>query len=260
MKAKSPVLLIIAILLSLTIVFAHGPSEEEESGLQKILDWSLSLVYINSGLLIIVTIFSIIKYKTLTNLQKNIAFWLIITTVVITTIFIVGSTLYLNAVSPTRGPVHWHADFTIEVCGKNIEIADPTNIITNRIGKSDLHEHNDMRIHIEGTPPSLEAIDLSSFFEALGGTFTDSGFSAPTTGGFTIVNNHDLCNNKPGKLLLFVEGQEGIQRVWRIEQKMGEYIIAGYAKVPPGDRLKIIFTDEDPNTILAKLQEDKHGS
>lgn len=259
MKTKSAALLLIAILLSLAVVFAHGPGEREESGLQKISDWSLNLVYITSGLLIIVAIFSITKYKTLTSLQKNIAFWFVAIAVIITTIFVVGSTLYLNAVSPTHGPVHWHADFTIEICGKNIEIADPIGIM-NRIGKSDLHEHNDMRIHVEGTPPSLEAIDLRSFFEALGGTFTDSRFSAPTTEGLTTVNNGDLCNNKSGKLLLFVEGQEGMQRVWRIEPEMGEYIIAPYSRVPPGNRLKIVFTEHDANTILAELQEGMHGS
>ncbi|MEK6862002.1 MAG: hypothetical protein AABY07_08615, partial [Nanoarchaeota archaeon] len=75
MKTKSPALLIIGILLFLAVVFAHGPEEEEDSGLQKLSDWSLNLVYITSSLLIIVTIFSIAKYKTLTSLQKNIAFW-----------------------------------------------------------------------------------------------------------------------------------------------------------------------------------------
>ncbi len=259
MKAKRPALLLIAILLSLAVVFAHGTGEVEESGLQKLSDWSLNLVYITSSLLIIVTIFSIAKYKTLTSLQKNIAFWLVAIAVIITTIFVVGSTLYLNAVSPTNGPVHWHADFTIEICGKNIEIADPTGIM-NRIGKSDLHEHNDMRIHVEGTPPSLEAIELRAFFEALGGTFTDSSFSVPTNEGMLSVRSEDLCNNKQAKLLLFVEGQEGMQRIWRIEPKMGEYIIAPYSNVPPGNRLKIVFTENDSNAILAELQEGRHGS
>jgi len=131
----------------------------------------------------------------------------------------------------------------------------------NRIGKSDLHEHNDMRIHVEGTPPSLEAIELRAFFEALGGgTFTDSSFSVPTNEGMLSVRSGDLCNNKPGKLLLFVEGQEGMQRVWHIEPEMGEYIIAPYSNVPPGNRLKIVFTEHDANTILAELQEGRHGS
>ncbi len=74
------------------------------------------------------------------------------------------------------------------------------------------------------------------------------------------VRSGDLCNNNPGKLLLFVEGQEGMQRVWRIEPEMGEYIIAPYSRVPPGNRLKIVFTEHDADTILVELQEGMHGS
>ncbi len=258
MDKKIVFLLIFVMSLASSIVFSHG-EVEDGSEIANIASLSLKLIYLTSLIMILVTIISIFFHKKLPNTFKKILFWLTSFLVIVTTLFLIGSTVYLNIVSPTKGPVHWHADFTIEICGKDIEIADPTGIM-NRIGKSDLHEHNDNRIHIEGTPPSLESIELGEFFEAVGGNFDPISFSVPTNQGLMSVKNGDLCNNKPGRLFLFVESQSGIQRVWRIEPKSGEYIIAPYGNVPPGDRLRIIFTEHDANTMLAELQEGRHGS
>jgi len=42
---------------------------------------------------------------------KKILFAAIVIPVVAATIFLAGSTIYLNSVSSSGGPVHWHADF-----------------------------------------------------------------------------------------------------------------------------------------------------
>ena len=245
--------LFLVFIFSLKTILAHG----EEAPSQKIRDLSslsLDILLITALLIFIIAILSIIFSKKISEIQKKTAFYILAIASIGATLFLVGTTLYLNITSPTKGPVHWHADFVIEVCGKNLEIKDPKGIL-NLIGTSSVHEHNDMRIHIEGTPASLEEIELGEFFKAIKGYFDETTLSIPTNEGITIAKESDLCTNLPGKLFLFVESQSGKERIWHLEPLMQEYVISPYSNVPPGDRLKIIFTEKNPDMILQELQE-----
>jgi hypothetical protein len=58
------------------------------------------------------------------------------------------------------------------------------------------------------------------------------------------VHEGDFCNEKPAKLYVFVNGN--------LIEAPSAYVIAPYEKVPPGDRIKIVFTEKaleeiDPN-------------
>lgn len=216
-------------------------------------DLTLNLIYATSIVLIITTIISIYFVKKFANIQKNVFFWTNTILVIISTIVLVGSTLYLNAVSPTHGPVHWHADYEILVCNEKLELIDPTGFM-NRVGTPVLHEHNDNRIHVEGTPIDIDSISLGSFFSVVGGEFTRSSLAIPTNSGIRRVKNGDNCNGGPGKLYLFVEVQEGSQRAWYEEDSMDIYVLSGYSTIPPGDKLKIIFSDRDAIALLADIQ------
>ncbi len=250
--------LVLILVITISFVLAHGEEQNKVEGFEKLTNLSLRYFYITSIIMILASLISFMFIKNFSELHKKIAFWIIVVPVILTTIFLVFSTIYLNITSPTHGPVHWHADFEIMICDKEYEIKDPTGLF-NRIGTSSVHEHNDMRIHIEGTPSSFEDIELGEFFEALGGNFDETSLTIPTNEGFVSIKNGDLCNNKLGRLMLFVQGQEGRERKWRFESMMGEYIIAPYSNVPPGDRLLIIFSEKSEQEILDDLIGGMHG-
>ena len=75
---------------------------------------------------------------------------MIAATVIFPTLLMSGSTIYLNTISDSKGPVHWHTDVEFWVCGQEIELRNPSGALSNKIGTSTYHEHNDKRIHLEG--------------------------------------------------------------------------------------------------------------
>jgi len=241
-------------IFSISNIVAHGDEEGERTAFD-LTPISLQVLTITAVLILIIALFSIIFLKKISELQKRLAFWIIAIMAILATIFLLGATLYLNATSPTKGPIHWHADFTVTLCNEEVEIKDPKGI-TNRIGTSKVHEHNDMRIHIEGTPASLEEIELGEFFKSIGGYFDETIISIPSEEGIISVKDGELCNNLPSHSYLFVESQLGNERIWRLEPLMNEYMIAPYSNVPPGDRLKIVFTEKNPEQILNELQQE----
>src|SRR5258708_21154284 len=80
-----------------------------------------------SGILIFVA-FWVLLLLALTSTQikhphsaiKKLLFFSIVGIVLLTTLFLAGSTLYLNAVSKSHGPIHYHADIQIYKCGSEI--------------------------------------------------------------------------------------------------------------------------------------------
>ena len=90
------------------------------------------------------------------------------------------STVYLNVKSDSGGPAHWHADFETWVCDNQIELRDPTGFLSNKIGTSVLHEHDDQRIHLEGVVVD-DKVDasLGKFFHVVGGALTAEALVAP---------------------------------------------------------------------------------
>src|SRR3990170_2868404 len=102
--------------------------------------------------------------------------------------------LYINTNSLTGGPVHWHAQFEIWICGEKVELVNPTGL-SNKVGTEMLHEHNDDFIHIEGVVHDFEDINLHAFFEAAGGEFMKDSLMIPTNEGSVEVKNGDTCPN-----------------------------------------------------------------
>lgn len=102
------------------------------------------------------------------------------TIIIGSTLFLGASTVYLNAQSDSGGPVHWHADFEVWACGNELELKDPFEFLSNKVGSATFHEHNDHRIHLEGVVVD-ESVDatLGKFFHVIGGGLTDSALVVP---------------------------------------------------------------------------------
>lgn len=238
------VLILIFLVLLAVGTAAHGeevhtPDEasleallENESDAQIIFALQAALV-----IMFLVVIYSIFFIDKMSETQKKISFILIAGTTIITTLFIVGITIQTNLVSETGGPVHWHADFEVWVCGEELHLEEPTGL-DNRVGSNLLHQHNDNRIHVEGIPNEIKDIKVRNFFRTIGGDFTNETISVQTeNNGLVTKTNGDLCNGEPGTLQFYVNGEPN--------NEFGEYVIAPAASVPPGDFLHIVFDSKE---------------
>ncbi|MBS3114354.1 hypothetical protein J4448_04595 [Candidatus Woesearchaeota archaeon] len=241
MKKRFLVLFLILSLLSIYNVFSH--ENEEQFGLDHSELYPLSqLTAVGYGSLIfgILIVVILLFHKIMNDAVKKIVYFLIITITSLVTIYLVLTTLHLNIISQTKGPVHWHADFEIWVCGNEIKLAEPKGL-SNKQGVDLMHAHNDNRIHVEGVLLDKKQASLGAFFHAIRGSISSDGLEVPTNDGLVKVHEGDLCNEKPAKLYVFVNGN--------LIDNPSAYVIAPYEKVPPGDRIKFVFTEKNVDEI-----------
>ncbi|MBI2541842.1 hypothetical protein HYV80_03985 [Candidatus Woesearchaeota archaeon] len=197
--------------------------------------------------ILIITI--IMLHKKMNDAAKKIFYFFIVITTAVVTIYLVLTTLHLNVTSITKGPVHWHADFEIWVCDKEILLTKPQEWWSNKQGVDLMHAHSDNRIHVEGVILDKQQASLGAFFYAVGGSLRDDSLKIPTDQGLISVHDGDFCNEKPAKLYAFVNGN--------LIASLPDYEISHYEKVPPGDRIKFVFTEKpigeiNPNIGITK--------
>ena len=107
-------------------------------------DISVKAVLIASILLVLLSTISL-KVKSAGSNLKKILFLGFVVVTISCALLLASLTIYLNAQSVSKGPVHHHADFEIWRCGEEVELLDPKGF-SNKIGTPTLHEHNDKRI------------------------------------------------------------------------------------------------------------------
>jgi len=156
---------------------ASGAGYNEIEG--NIGSWSIRVVLIAS-LIIIALLLYASRQKRMKNSKKKLLFSTIVTSIVAVTVFLFSSTIYINTISDSGGPVHWHTDIEFWVCGTEVELRNPTGFLSNKIGTSTFHEHNDKRIHLEGVVVDEEVdASLPKFMHVTGGGMTDSMLTIP---------------------------------------------------------------------------------
>ena len=193
------------------------------------------------------------KRKKMSEKLKWALFIIITIPVVVSTIYIAGSTIYLNVTSETKGPVHWHADFEIWNCGEKIDLLNPSGVL-NRIGSPVFHEHGDDRMHVEGVVVQTPEVDLHNFFSTIGGELGPDYINLPTETGIVNLNNGQQCNGKEGKLQIFImrviNPDPRINTGFEYEQFKADenYILSSYSNVPPADCIIIEFDEEKEST------------
>lgn len=225
--------------------FAHEMEEQISVVPQPALDQvvrtnSLNFAYLSLGLIVLLVAIAIL-FKNKAEWFK-LSLFIAITLIILTnTIYLTGSTIYLNQVSVTGGPVHYHADFEIFKCGQKIELEDPEGL-SNKIGTEVIHEHNDDRIHIEGVLLDKHQASINHFFENIGGKLTNIKLIVPTNDGIITLENGDLCpDGKPATLKAFVyQTKDGVYTQSRLSDPKN-YIISPHSNVPPGDCIILDF-------------------
>lgn len=217
---------------------------------------SVTLTLIVTAVLILLIILSaLIKHKS--EAIKVILFVAIAVVVLINTAYLVGSTIYINRQSVTGGPVHWHADFEIFSCGRQIDLANPSGL-SNYIGNPVVHEHGDKKIHIEGALLHPSQASLNYFFSSLGGRIGKNSLTVPTNEGLKTIRNGDFCpDGSTGRWSAFVyktslpsddgKVENGTFRQEKLEDP-AKYIVTPSVHVPPGDCIILEFGPEDQLT------------
>lgn len=188
----------------------------------------------------------------LTNLKvkysKKLLFILIILATILPTLFFIGSTVYLNVISSSKGPVHWHADMEIWACGEELDIVDPEGF-SNKVGTPILHEHNDKRIHLEGVVVVPEDASLGNFFRVIDGTLSDRILALPTVNGEVSYTDGQSCpDGTTGQVQVFVYSTENGVYSQRKISNPAAYEISPYSQVPEGDCVIVEFAPEKDMT------------
>jgi hypothetical protein len=242
MAIKGWILFFVFVILISGVVLAHENeiSEEEMQGF----NFSSPINYIIlSGIWIGILISFILTIgREMAEKNKKLFFWLIITPIILSSLFLAGFTVYENVVSVTGGPIHWHADYQVHACGERLDLINPKGL-RNKIGSPLYHEHNDDRIHIEGTVGKLIEINLERYFKVIGGELDDNvgHLIYPTDEEVINYKDGDSCSDGSiGSLKVYVNGK-------RVDD-YSDYVIYPDSFVPPGDCIIILFDGSDSET------------
>lgn len=196
---------------------------------------------------------------------KKYFFLGILIPVLLTSVYLAGSTIYLNHVSSTGGPVHWHADFEIYDCGQKVDLVDPEGF-SNKIGTPTFHEHNDGRVHVEGVVLDMEHVSFNSFVEVIGGKISEDKLQLPTTKGSLARADGDTCaDGTVGEWNVFLYSVQGknIGREKLTLSELKDHVLAPQGSVPPGDCIILEFgenkrmTDRLCNFYKTSIQQGK---
>jgi len=200
-----------------------------------------------AGILVFLFVLLSIVLKPTGELFKRLLFLGISLPIVVVTIYLASSTIYLNVTSLTKGPVHWHADFEIWDCGQKVNLVKPKGL-SNRIGTPILHEHNDDRAHVEGVVFELKDVSLGKFFDVIDGDLDKDRITLPTDNGIVSLKNGDLCGSAPGILQVFVyQTKDKVFFQKKIEDP-ASFTLSPHGKVPPGDCIIIEFDEPKEKT------------
>lgn len=221
---------------------------------------SASEVILFSGILIAVLVVAALVKKEPGDYLRLFLFCGIAAVTTVTTLYLVIDTVAQNQSSVSGGPVHWHADYELFVCGRaaagsdshvkgailahaneEVDLRDPGGI-SNRIGSSDFHEHGDNRIHVEGVVENLHDVNLQNFFRTVGGELTMDTLRVPTEEGMLETQNGQPCaDGTRGALQVFLYKTTGQTVTQEKLANFPEYVLSPYGTVPPGDCLIIEF-------------------
>jgi len=241
---KKRILLLLSIIFILSAGYAFSHEEETDYMLDHDELYPISqMKAFGYGSLAfgVIAIIIVIFNKAMGENIKKLAYFAIVVLVVSVTLYLVIVTLHLNISSVSKGPVHWHADYEIWACGNKIELAKPKSMLSNKQGVDLMHSHDDNRIHVEGALTDYRQASLGAFFHAVGGSISDDGMKVPTDDGLISVHEGDKCNEQPAHLYVFVNGG--------LTENPAGYVVSPYEDVPPGDRIKIIFTEKPMEQI-----------
>jgi hypothetical protein len=237
MKVSARVLQVMAAVLWSILTPVKVLASESADLEAQIASWSVRSVLTASLILVV-----LLGLSALLKKHSSKVFGVIILTVTSTSLFLIGSTIYLNVVSSSKGPVHWHADFEVWACGEKQDLQNPKGRLSNKVGTATLHEHNDERIHLEGVVVEPKDASLGKFWRVVGGELTKDALVMPTVNGVKSFVSGQDCNGQPAAVQVFV--YKVADDNYYSQTKLADpaaYVISPESNIPPGDCVIVEF-------------------
>lgn len=219
---------------------------------------------------------------------RPMLFSILILVVLAVTWFTTGTAIYTDALSYTGGPIRWQAAYQVWACGNQLELRDPRGLLSGTVGRSDIYERNDGRIHISGIPSSPAEASLGAFMNAVGGTINSTTLSLPLNDSELyadgqVPQNSDqiqpfLHTTASGNVATFTSGQQCGSKVSEVQTFVykysndtktysqakisdpASYTISGERNVPKGDCVIMEFSPHHNRTdkICPEIKEMYH--
>ncbi|MFB6295067.1 MAG: hypothetical protein ABEI97_04870 [Candidatus Nanohaloarchaea archaeon] len=210
--------------------------------------------------------------------------------VLVTTVYAAGAWLHAMATSWSGGEVHYHADYEVVVQDDaaeyhQLDLIDPDEFcqrtrhestymckLNDRVGTTEYHEHNDRRIHLEGTFKQREDATLAAFFDTFGGELSNTRLVYPTN-----ERTWNVSDTGDRSLKILVKKGVGGTRHWCAigpEQSVtaekvcndpytgiparspDQYIISPFQRGPTLDDIWIVYDNATVTEALHDLRED----
>lgn len=237
--------------------------------------------------LALLTVTAVVKEEELSERGKTILMVGFLLAVLVPSVYATGAYIHGVATSWSDGEIHWHADYEVIVQNETggyeqLDLIDPSRFceetthessymcrLSDRTGAVEFHEHDDRRIHLEGTFRDREDATLQAFFRTFGGDLANDYMKYPT-------NEQVYEVREQGDRTLKIAVQRGVAagRNWcMIGDSIGEgntcrsedteelatspsrYVISPYQRGPI-DNIFIVYDDASPQQVLNDLQED----
>lgn len=246
------------------------------------------LPLVGAGILVTLTIatVSFLRENDLNMRDKNLLMNGFLIAILLPTVYAAGAFVHESETSWSGGEIHYHADFEVLVeengemneldlvdPGKYCETAsDQSKVmckLNDRTGAKEYHEHNDDRIHLEGTFKTMEEASLAAFFKTFNGELTNDRLVYPTNDGMV----EKQSNGKTLKILLH-RGVAGNRHWCAIgsnipEQERcvnpytgskanspSEYVVSPYSRGPNLDDIFIVHDSKTVQQALEDVRED----
>ncbi|WP_414836757.1 hypothetical protein [Candidatus Nanohalococcus occultus] len=248
-----------------------------------------TVIGLGIGTLAILTGISVYLEGSLDSAEKAVLMNGFLLAVMVPTVYASGSFMHETMTSWTNGEVHYHADYEVlveengelvrtnlvnpeEFCKDTSHESSYMCKINDRTGSTKYHEHNDQRIHLEGTFKTRESASLAAFFETFGGKITNEELIYPTTEG--LVN---ITEDGGKQIKILVKKGVGGSREWcvvgnnaakeRTCKSYGElatspenYVVSPYTQNPSNseilDKIFIVYDSKTAQQAWEDIRED----
>lgn len=234
---------------------------------------------------------SIYYEKETSELEKRLLMNGFFLAILVPSFLAAGAFLHESQTSWSNGEIHWHADFEVLVendqgAVEELDLVNPAKFcedtshessymckINDRTGSTEYHEHNDDRIHLEGSFKHRTDASLAAFFEQFDGELTSTSMKFPT-------NDETVEVRDSGNMTLKILVQKGVggSRHWcAIGSDVPEdelcrshgvdatstdrYIISPYTQNPSGsspilDNIFVVYDSYSLEQALQDVRED----
>lgn len=218
--------------------------------------------------------------------DKNILMSGLLVAVLLPSLYAAGAFVHESQTSWSGGEIHWHADFEVftEENGEleRLNLIDPENFceetthessymcsVNDRVGSTEYHEHNDNRIHVEGTFKNREDATLTAFFEEFEGQLENDKMVFPTNDGeveieedfdksLKILVRRGVSRDRHWCLIGKKVPQDDICRSYdgELAKTPADYVVSPYTRGPNLDDIFIVYDSQNPQEALEDVRED----